>query len=43
MESTMMSGPLLISRLLEYGATVHGRSEVVTWTADGPRRSTFAD
>jgi fatty-acyl-CoA synthase len=43
MESTMMSGPLLISRLLEYGAGVHGRSEVVTWTTDGPRRSTFAD
>jgi fatty-acyl-CoA synthase len=43
MESTMMSGPLLISRLLEYGAGVHGASEVVTWTADGPRRSTYAD
>jgi acyl-CoA synthetase (AMP-forming)/AMP-acid ligase II len=43
MESTMMSGPLLISRLLEYGSTVHGTSEVVTWTADGPRRSSYAD
>jgi fatty-acyl-CoA synthase len=43
MESTMMSGPLLISRLLEYGSGVHGASEVVTWTADGPRRSTYAE
>jgi fatty-acyl-CoA synthase len=43
MESTMMSGPLLISRLLEYGSGVHGASEVVTWTSDGPRRSSYAD
>jgi fatty-acyl-CoA synthase len=43
MESTMMSGPLLISRLLEYGSREHGASEVVTWTADGPRRSTYAE
>jgi fatty-acyl-CoA synthase len=43
MESTMMSGPLLISRLLEYGSREHGVSEVVTWTADGPRRSTYAE
>ncbi len=39
----MMSGPLLISRLLEYGSREHGVSEVVTWTADGPRRSTYAE
>ncbi|MFL6100545.1 MAG: long-chain fatty acid--CoA ligase [Actinomycetales bacterium] len=43
MESTMMSGPLLISRLLEYGSGVHGRSEVVTWTGETGRRSTYAD
>jgi fatty-acyl-CoA synthase len=43
MESTMMSGPLLISRLLDYGTHEHGASEVVTWTADGPRRSSYAD
>jgi fatty-acyl-CoA synthase len=43
MESTMMSGPLLISRLLEYGSREHGVSEVVTWTADGPRRSSYAE
>jgi fatty-acyl-CoA synthase len=43
MESTMMSGPLLISRLLEYGSGVHGASEVVTWTGEDARRSTYAD
>jgi fatty-acyl-CoA synthase len=42
MRSTMMDAPLQISDLLEYGRSVHGASEVVTWTADGPRRSTFA-
>jgi fatty-acyl-CoA synthase len=43
MKSTMQDVPLLISQILRYGATVHGRSEVVTWTADGPRSSTYAD
>jgi fatty-acyl-CoA synthase len=43
MRSTMMDLPLQISRLLEYGRGVHGRSEVVTWTADGARRSTYAE
>ncbi|GAA5177662.1 long-chain fatty acid--CoA ligase [Rugosimonospora acidiphila] len=32
-----------ISRLLEYGRSVHGTSEVVTWTADGARRETYAE
>jgi fatty-acyl-CoA synthase len=41
--STMQDDPLLISRILDYGTTVFGGSEVVTWTAEGPRRSTFAD
>ena len=36
MRSTMMQTPLLISRILQHGATVHGDSEVVTWT--GARR-----
>ncbi|MGA3539163.1 hypothetical protein [Melissospora conviva] len=42
MRSTMMDTPLLISRLLEHGATVHGSAEVVTATATGaePRRTT---
>jgi fatty-acyl-CoA synthase len=41
--STMKNVPLLISRILEFGSTVHGSSEVVTWGADGPRRSTYAE
>ena len=36
MRSTMMDTPLLISRLLEHGATVHGSAEVVTATAPAP-------
>ncbi len=43
MRSTMMDLPLQISRLLEHGSTVHGSSEIVTWTADGARRMTFAE
>ena len=43
MLSTMQNVPLLISRILEYGSTVHGSQEVVTWGADGPRRSSYAD
>ncbi len=43
MLSTMQDMPLLISRILTYGSTVHGRSEVVTWGADGPRRSSYAE
>jgi fatty-acyl-CoA synthase len=43
MRSTMMNTPLLVSRLLEHGRTVHGRAEVITWTADGPRRTSYAD
>src|SRR5262245_41202645 len=43
MRSTMMDLPLQVSRLLEHGSTVHGSSEVVTWTADGPRRTSYAE
>ncbi|HKD97816.1 MAG TPA: long-chain fatty acid--CoA ligase [Micromonosporaceae bacterium] len=43
MRSTMMDLPLQISRLLEHGSTVHGSSEIVTWTGDGARRTTFAE
>ena len=43
MRSTMQTTPLLLSRFLDYGATAYGRSEVITWTADGPRRSTNAE
>ena len=43
MRSTMMDTPLQVSRLLEHGRNVHGSSEVVTWTADGPRRTTYQE
>jgi fatty-acyl-CoA synthase len=43
MKSTMQPVPLLISQILEYGARAHHASEVITWTPDGPRRSTYAD
>jgi fatty-acyl-CoA synthase len=42
--STMQDTPLLVSRILEQGRTVHGRSTVTTWTGDGePRRRTFRE
>src|SRR6201991_511962 len=43
MRSTMMDAQLLVSRILEHGATVHGGSEVVTWTGSEPRRMTYAE
>ena len=43
MRSTMQDVPLLVSRILEYGTTVFAHSEVVTWGADGARRSSYAD
>ncbi|GAB3591844.1 long-chain fatty acid--CoA ligase [Angustibacter peucedani] len=39
----MQPVPLLISQILRYGTTVHSASEVVTWTGDGARRSTYGD
>jgi fatty-acyl-CoA synthase len=38
-----MDAPLAVARLLEHGRTVHGTAEVVTWTADGPRRMSYAE
>jgi fatty-acyl-CoA synthase len=43
MKSTMQETPLLISRILESGAQRHADQEVVTWTAQGARRTSFAD
>jgi len=43
MRSTMQTTPMLISQLLRYGTSVHGKSEVVTWTGDDTRRTTFAE
>jgi fatty-acyl-CoA synthase len=41
----MMATPLQVSRLVEYGSTVHGDAEVVTWTGapSGPRRTSLAE
>jgi fatty-acyl-CoA synthase len=41
-DSTMQQVALQIRRLLEHGARLHARSEVVTATATGLRRSTYA-
>ncbi len=41
--STMMDVPLLVSRILQHGTTVHASSQVVTWTGDGARRATYAE
>src|SRR5690242_7496094 len=43
MRSTMMTTPLQVSRLLQHGSTVHGSSEVITWTAEGPRRTPYSE
>jgi fatty-acyl-CoA synthase len=39
----MQQTPLLITQILRYGTTVHRDQEVVTWTGDTPRRSTYAE
>ncbi|GHD84924.1 long-chain fatty acid--CoA ligase [Streptomyces naganishii] len=42
--STMQDVPLLISRILTHGSTIHGSSQVITWTGDGePHRRSFAE
>ena len=43
MKSTMQESPLLISRILLSGTRLHADQEVVTWTADGPRRTSYAE
>ncbi|HEU5109918.1 MAG TPA: fatty acid--CoA ligase [Micromonosporaceae bacterium] len=43
MRSTMMDHPLQVSRILTHGSTVHGSSEVATWTGDGARRMSYAE
>jgi fatty-acyl-CoA synthase len=42
MDSTMMDAPLTVGMILRHGVTVHGDSEVVTWTGDGARSATYA-
>jgi len=41
--STMMDVPLTITRIMQYGSTVYGDREVVTYAADGLRRQTYAE
>src|SRR5450756_2851875 len=43
MKSTMQESPLLISRILMSGTQMHADQEVVTWTAQGARRMSFAE
>ncbi|HEY4315356.1 MAG TPA: long-chain fatty acid--CoA ligase [Actinomycetes bacterium] len=43
MRSTMQETPLSLATLLRYGTTVHGTSEVVTWTGEGVRTATYAE
>ncbi|MFE7017653.1 fatty acid--CoA ligase, partial [Streptomyces sp. NPDC057651] len=43
MYSTMQDVPLLISRILTHGRTIHGTSQVTTWTENGPTRRSFAE
>jgi len=43
MKSTMQESPLLISRILLSGTRLHADQEVVTWTADGARRTSYAE
>ncbi|MFF2849900.1 long-chain fatty acid--CoA ligase [Streptomyces sp. NPDC058001] len=44
MLSTMQDVPLLISRILTHGSTIHGASQVITWTGEGaPQRRSFAE
>ncbi len=44
MRSTMQQGSLLISDILNYASRMYGSTgEVVTWTADGPRRISYAE
>ena len=42
MRSTMQDVQLSISSILRYGATAHGKSEVLTYTGSGFRSTTFA-
>jgi fatty-acyl-CoA synthase len=41
--STMMDVPLTVTRIMQYGSTVYGDREVVTYAADGLRRQTYAE
>jgi fatty-acyl-CoA synthase len=40
--STMMDVPLTITRIMQYGSSVYGEREVVTYSPGGNRRQTYA-
>jgi fatty-acyl-CoA synthase len=41
---TMQDFPLLVSRILTHGSTIHARSQVITWTGEGrARRRDYAE
>jgi fatty-acyl-CoA synthase len=42
--STMQDVPLTVTRILEHGVLVHGRSRITTWTGEAePQRRSFAE
>ncbi|MEV5683751.1 long-chain fatty acid--CoA ligase [Streptomyces sp. NPDC052164] len=44
MLSTMQDVPLTVTRILTHGMTIHGKSQVTTWTGEPePQRRTFAE
>ncbi|MFJ3905086.1 long-chain fatty acid--CoA ligase [Streptomyces sp. NPDC090025] len=44
MLSTMQDVPLTVTRILEHGARIHGKSVITTWTGEAePQRRTFAE
>ncbi|MFD5575472.1 AMP-binding protein, partial [Streptomyces cadmiisoli] len=44
MLSTMQDVPLLVTRILRHGMTIHGKSQVTTWTGEAePHRRSFAE
>ncbi|MFI2352708.1 long-chain fatty acid--CoA ligase [Streptomyces sp. NPDC019443] len=44
MLSTMQDVPLTVTRILQHGMTIHGKSQITTWTGEAePQRRTFAE
>ncbi|MFF0745715.1 long-chain fatty acid--CoA ligase [Streptomyces sp. NPDC004111] len=44
MLSTMQDVPLTVTRILKHGMTIHGKSQVTTWTGEAePQRRSFAE
>jgi fatty-acyl-CoA synthase len=43
MRSTMQETPLSIATIVRYGTSVHGSSEVRTWTGEGVRTASYAE